>query len=82
GLLRPITVSPFPKAPLLNLAQHARTKAFVAVEMSMGQMAEDVELAIRCRKPVHLCTRTGGMVPTPEEVLATILETVACTRAG
>ena len=40
--------------------------------MSMGQMIEDVELAIRCRKPVYLCNRTGGMVPTPDEILASI----------
>ncbi|MDR0531101.1 MAG: 3-methyl-2-oxobutanoate dehydrogenase subunit VorB [Oscillospiraceae bacterium] len=72
GLLRPITLWPFPKAPLLELAQ--RAKAFVCVELSMGQMAEDVELAIRCQKPVLRCTRTGGVVPSPDEVLAKILE--------
>ena len=38
----------------------------------MGQMIEDIELAIRCRRPVTLCNRTGGMIPTPEEVLAAI----------
>ena len=42
--------------------------------MSMGQMIEDVELAIRCKKPVYLCNRVGGMIPTPEEVLAKINE--------
>ena len=70
GLLRPITLWPFPKAPLLALAE--RASAFVCVELSMGQMVEDLELAIRCKRPVHLCTRTGGMVVTPEEVLGKI----------
>ncbi len=72
GLLRPITLWPFPKKPLYDLAQNA--KAFVVAELSMGQMAEDVELAIRCQKPVFLCRRTGGVVVTPEEVLQKIRE--------
>jgi len=72
GLLRPITVWPFPKKPLHDLAQKA--KAFVVAELSMGQMAEDVELAIRCEKPVLLCRRTGGVVITPEEILKKIRE--------
>ena len=70
GLIRPITLWPFPKAPLAKAAEHA--KAFLSVELSMGQMIEDIELAIRCRRPVTLCNRTGGMIPTPEEVLAAI----------
>lgn len=74
GLLRPVTVWPYPKAPLAALAAQTRVKAFVCVEMSMGQMIEDLELAIRCQKPVHLCSRTGGMVPTPDEVMAKINE--------
>jgi len=72
GLLRPITVWPYPKAPLAALA--GRVKAFVCAELSMGQMAEDLELAIRCAKPVLQCTRTGGMVMSPEEILAKIRE--------
>ena len=40
----------------------------------MGQMIEDVKLAIDCKKPVHLCNRTGGMIPSPEQVLAKIKE--------
>ena len=72
GLLRPITVWPYPKAPLAALA--GRVKAFVCAEMSMGQMAEDLELAIRCAKPVLLSNRTGGIVNRPEEILARIRE--------
>lgn len=72
GLIRPITLWPFPKDAMLEAAKTA--KAFISVEMSMGQMIEDVELAIKCSRPVVLCNRTGGMVPTPEQVLATITE--------
>ncbi len=72
GLLRPITLWPFPKAPLAALAE--RVKAFVCVELSMGQMIEDVELATRCKRPVLFCGRTGGMVPTPEGILAKFAE--------
>ncbi len=70
GMIRPITVWPFPKKVLEAAAE--KCKAFICVEMSMGQMIEDVELAIRCKKPVYLCNRVGGMIPTPEEVLAKI----------
>ncbi len=70
GLLRPITLWPFPKDVLSKLADTA--KAFISVEMSMGQMIEDIELSIRCKKPVYLCNRTGGMVPEPEEILEKI----------
>lgn len=72
GLIRPITLCPFPKKALFNAAKTA--KAFVSVELSMGQMIEDVELAIRCSRPVHLCNRTGGMIPSPEQVLDSIIK--------
>jgi 2-oxoglutarate ferredoxin oxidoreductase subunit alpha len=70
GLIRPITLWPFPKNDLLKASDTA--KAFVTVEMSMGQMIQDVELSIRCRRPVSLCNRTGGMVPEPDAVLDAI----------
>jgi len=70
GLVRPITVWPFPKKPLAKLAETA--KKFITVEMSMGQMIEDVQLAISCKRPVIPCNRTGGMVPDPELVLSAI----------
>lgn len=72
GMLRPITLWPFPKAPLAEAAD--RVSAFLSVELSMGQMIEDVELATRCKRPVYLCNRTGGMIPSPEQVLAKIKE--------
>ena len=72
GMIRPITLWPFPKKPLLAAAQ--KVKSFLCVELNMGQMKEDVELAIRCSKPVDLCCRVGGMIPSPDEVLAGIVK--------
>lgn len=72
GMIRPITLWPFPKKALL--AASDKVKAFVSVELSMGQLIEDVELSIRCKKPVLLCNRTGGMIPTVENVLEKIYE--------
>lgn len=70
GLLRPITLWPFPKAPLNALAD--RAKAFMSVEMSMGQMIDDVRLAVNGKAPVHFYGRTGGMIPSVEEVAAAV----------
>ena len=70
GMIRPITLWPFPKKPLAAAAD--KVKGFVSVELSMGQMIEDVKLATECKKPVVLCNRAGGMIPSPEEVLASI----------
>ena len=72
GMIRPITIWPFPKKAMLKAAD--KVKAFVSVELSMGQMIEDIELAIRCKKPVLLCNRVGGMIPTVENVLDKIKE--------
>ena len=70
GMIRPITLWPFPKKVLAKAAD--QVNAFLSVELSMGQMIEDVRLATSCKKPVTLCNRTGGMIPTPEEVFAAI----------
>ena len=70
GMIRPITLWPFPKKVFSTAADHV--KAFVSVELSMGQMIEDVRLATDCRRPVTLCNRAGGMIPTPEAVLEAI----------
>ena len=72
GMFRPITLWPFPKKALDRVADTA--KAFLTVELSMGQMIDDVKLAINCRRPVYLANRTGGMVITPNEILAKIHE--------
>lgn len=68
GLVRPITLWPFPDKAFQKAAETA--KAFLTVEMSIGQMIDDVKLAINCAKPVHFFGRTGGVVPTPAEILA------------
>ena len=69
GLIRPITVWPFPNAAF---EKAENVKAFVSVELSMGQMIEDVRLATKCQKPVSLCNRCGGMIPSPDEVLEAV----------
>ncbi|MBQ6268287.1 MAG: 3-methyl-2-oxobutanoate dehydrogenase subunit VorB [Clostridia bacterium] len=70
GLIRPITVWPFPKAPIAAAAKHV--KAFVSVELSMGQMIDDIRLAQNCEKPVVLCNRAGGMIPDPAQIIAAV----------
>ena len=70
GMIRPITLWPFPEKVLKAAAEQC--KSFLTVELNMGQMIKDVKLAIDCKKPVDLCYRTGGMIPSPEEVLAAI----------
>lgn len=70
GLIRPITLWPFPKAPLLAAAD--KVKGFISVELNMGQMIEDIRLATQCKKPVGLCSRCGGMIPSPDQVLESI----------
>ena len=70
GLIRPITLWPFPKEAFKKVSD--KVKSFVSVELNMGQMVEDIRLATDCKCPVSLCNRTGGMIPSPEEVLAAI----------
>ena len=72
GLIRPITLWPFPKAPFTKALTHV--KSMISVELSMGQMIEDVKLATDCRVPVTLCNRVGGMIPSPDLVLDDILK--------
>lgn len=68
GLFRPITLWPFPEQALSLLAE--RKKPFLTVEMSMGQLVEDVRLSVLGRAPVHLLGHCGGVIPTEEEVFA------------
>ncbi|MDL2253774.1 3-methyl-2-oxobutanoate dehydrogenase subunit VorB [Ruminococcaceae bacterium OttesenSCG-928-I18] len=75
GLLRPITLWPFPKKPLRELAD--KVKAFVVAELSMGQMVEDVRLSTESLRPVYLSAHTGGVVTTPEEILEHIKQAAA-----
>ena len=70
GLIRPITLWPFPEKIIGETAKNV--KAMISVEMSMGQMIEDIKLAANGACPVEFCGRTGGMVPTPAEILEAI----------
>ena len=70
GLIRPITLWPFPSKALAAAAD--KVKGFISVELNMGQMIEDVRLATSCKRPVALCNRTGGMIPSPDQVLESI----------
>ena len=72
GLIRPITLWPFPEKFIKKHIDHA--KVFLSVEMNMGQMVEDVKLTVESKKPVCFFGRTGGMVPTPKEVLEQIIK--------
>lgn len=72
GLIRPITLWPFPYDVFEKAADKA--KAFLSVEMSMGQMVEDVKLGVNGKKPVHFFGRTGGMVPSPQEIIDKVRE--------
>ena len=70
GLIRPITLWPFPKKAIEAAAD--KVKGFVSVELNMGQMIEDIRLYSQCKKPVALCNRAGGMIPSPDQVLDSI----------
>jgi 2-oxoglutarate ferredoxin oxidoreductase subunit alpha len=69
GMLRPISVYPFPDQALRDIAHRAEVKNVLVVEMSMGQMLKDVERALQGRKPLHFYGRGGGNVPAPEELI-------------
>ena len=71
GLLRPITLFPFPSLELKRLAEQA--ERFFVVEMSTGQMVEDVRLAVEGRRPVEFYGRCGGVAPTAEEVFEEVM---------
>ncbi len=71
GLIRPITLWPFPAEAIKEKAD--KVKAFLTVELSMGQMVEDVKLAAEFKAPVEFFGRTGGMVPTTDEVFNEIV---------
>lgn len=71
GLIRPVTLWPFPVKAFENLD---KVKGVLTIELNAGQMIEDVKLAVNCRAPVHLCNRMGGMMPSENEVLRRLAE--------
>lgn len=79
GLFRPISLWPFPELELRKLSE--RVSGILVVELSAGQMVEDVRLAVEGRCPVTFHGRTGGMVPSPDEVLEQLRDLAAKVRA-
>lgn len=75
GVLRPITLYPYPTAPIRALAE--RVEGILVVEMNAGQMVEDVRLAVEGRTPVSFYGRMGGVIPSPEEILAALRKMIA-----
>lgn len=73
GLLRPIILFPFPVDELRRL----RAKQLIAVEMSCGQMIDDVKLAINCDRPVHLINRMGGNIPGTGEIVERTIKLIS-----
>jgi len=80
GLVRPITLWPFPHKRLANLAH--QVKALLVVEMNCGQMLEDVRLAVNGAAPVHFSGYPGGRVPTETDVLNALTALAATTHHG
>lgn len=81
GLLRPITLWPFPTKAIDQVVESG-AKHFLSVELNMGQMVEDVRLAVNGRADVSFFGRTGGVIPTPEEVLEQIEKLAANNERG
>ncbi len=71
GLIRPLTVWPFP-SKVIKEASYS-VEAFISVELSMGQMIEDIRLSEECRKPVYLCQRAGGIIPSTSQIVEKVL---------
>lgn len=80
GLIRPISVWPFPDEAFEMALPQA--KAFLTVEMSKGQMVEDVRLAVNGRAPVHFYGKTGGVIPSPQEVMEQLEAVYAKVQGG
>jgi 2-oxoglutarate ferredoxin oxidoreductase subunit alpha len=74
GMVRPKTLWPFPVEIIADLADSHQVRAFIDVEMNMGQMIEDVKLAVSGRKDVYFYGRTAGMLPDENELLEKIVE--------
>lgn len=78
GLIRPITLWPFPNKAFDQIP--ASAKAVLSVEMSTGQMIDDVKIAVNGKLPVHFYGRTGGMIPTPEAIIDKVKEILGGAR--
>jgi 2-oxoglutarate ferredoxin oxidoreductase subunit alpha len=76
AMIRPQTLFPFPEAAIRDAARKQGCQVAISIEMSMGQMVEDVERSIRGLCPVEWYGKCGGEVPTPEEVMDVVREMV------
>ena len=81
GLFRPIVLWPYPEARLHELAAQEQTKCFLSVEMSDGQMIDDVRISVAGQKPVSFVGRNGGVVPTPDEIVDAVKKALAEVKA-
>jgi len=72
GMLRPITIFPFPKKAFAKLP--GTVKDLLVVEMSTGQMIDDVKISNKCQLPIHFYGRVGGVVPEAEEIVKKVLD--------
>jgi 2-oxoglutarate ferredoxin oxidoreductase subunit alpha len=72
GLLRPKTLFPFPEKPVFDAATKDSCKSVISIEMSMGQMVEDVERCVKGRREVDFYGECGGDIPTPEKIIQVI----------
>ena len=77
GMIRPQTLFPFPEKAVGDAAAKASCTHVVSIEMSMGQMVDDVKLSVLGRKPVSWYGKCGGEVPTPEEIIGVVKERIA-----
>jgi 2-oxoglutarate ferredoxin oxidoreductase subunit alpha len=78
GIIRPITLWPFPYDVFKNI--NPKAKGILAVEMSAGQIVDDVKIGIEGRLPVYFHGRTGGMAPIPKDILAEIEKIAGGTK--
>jgi 2-oxoglutarate ferredoxin oxidoreductase subunit alpha len=72
GMIRPQTLFPFPEKAIKAAASKSSCKAAISIELSMGQMVEDVERSVQGACAVHWYGRAGGDIPTPEEIISTV----------
>jgi 2-oxoglutarate ferredoxin oxidoreductase subunit alpha len=80
GLIRPITLWPYPRDIIEASIEH--TQAYLVTEFSMGQMVDDVRLVVEGRRPVNFFAHTGGIVPTPDEVVEALRRVAAGQRVN
>ena len=69
GMIRPQTLFPFPEQAVADAANASSCTHVLSIEMSMGQMIEDVERCVQGKRPVSWYGKCGGDVPTPEEII-------------